>query len=172
MDLVKFPGVDVVADIEALPFAAQSISRVESNAVLEPVSDARAAVDELLRVLKTWWIRALGGSILSPASPLTLGLQAVDERGTLQTAWSIRPCRRRCAQRSYGDLTHFFSRVPEIVKSEDLREGGFRRWLLWPLRYLDLLLLRRPDADVLANHIYALVQKPTSEKSAPDEIPR
>ena len=33
-------------------------------------------------------------------------------------------------------------------------------WVLWPLRYLDLWLNRRPDAHVLANSIYALARKP------------
>jgi hypothetical protein len=32
-------------------------------------------------------------------------------------------------------------------------------WVLWPLRYLDLWLNRRPDAHVLANSIYALARK-------------
>ena len=33
-------------------------------------------------------------------------------------------------------------------------------WLVWPFRYLDVWLNRRPDAHVLANSIYALVRKP------------
>lgn len=32
-------------------------------------------------------------------------------------------------------------------------------WLLWPLRYLDKVLLRRSDAHVLANSIYVLAQR-------------
>lgn len=37
-------------------------------------------------------------------------------------------------------------------------------WIIWPFRYLDLWLNRRPDAYVLANHIYALVRKRNSSE--------
>jgi SAM-dependent methyltransferase len=33
-------------------------------------------------------------------------------------------------------------------------------WLLWPLRYVDVWLNNKREAAVLANHIYALAQKP------------
>lgn len=32
-------------------------------------------------------------------------------------------------------------------------------WVLWPLRYLDVWLNRKPDAHVLANRIYILGRK-------------
>jgi hypothetical protein len=35
VDIVTFGGVDIVADVEALPFAGQSVSRIECDAVLE-----------------------------------------------------------------------------------------------------------------------------------------
>ena len=32
-------------------------------------------------------------------------------------------------------------------------------WIVWPLRYLDLWLNRKPNAHVLANSIYILAEK-------------
>ena len=32
-------------------------------------------------------------------------------------------------------------------------------WLVWPLRYLDLWLNRKPSAHMLANSIYVLARK-------------
>jgi hypothetical protein len=39
---------------------------------------------------------------------------------------------------------------------------GIFGWLLFPARYLDLILLRRPDAGRLGNHCYLWAQKPAS----------
>jgi len=45
-------GVDVVGDAHDLPFADQSVDVIISNAVLEHVRDAEAAIGEIRRVLK------------------------------------------------------------------------------------------------------------------------
>jgi hypothetical protein len=37
---------------------------------------------------------------------------------------------------------------------------GVFGWLLFPLRYLDLALLKRPEAGRLGNHCYAWFRKP------------
>lgn len=42
-------------------------------------------------------------------------------------------------------------------------------WLLWPLRYLDALLLRQPDAHILANTIYVLARRPQTEATELEE---
>ena len=52
IDLVNFPGVDVVADVEAMPFPDQSVGRVECDAVLEHVPHPAKAISEIFRVLK------------------------------------------------------------------------------------------------------------------------
>lgn len=52
VDIVGFCGVDVVADIERLPFADHSIAAIECDAVLEHVRHPAKAVAECLRVLR------------------------------------------------------------------------------------------------------------------------
>lgn len=52
VDIISLTGVDIVADVEALPFACQSVSRIECNAVLEHVQHPIKAVSEMFRVLK------------------------------------------------------------------------------------------------------------------------
>src|SRR3974377_2137226 len=45
VDLFLVPGVDVVADAEWLPFAADTFQRIECDAVLEHVSDPRRGME-------------------------------------------------------------------------------------------------------------------------------
>src|SRR5580704_15975275 len=59
-----------------------------------------------------------------------------------------------------GPTATMLTFVLEFVKV--LSPGPLKRparaicaWIIWPFRYLDLWLNRRPDAYVLANHIYA-----------------
>lgn len=52
MDLTLNPYVDVVGDVERLPFADQSIDFAFGGAVMEHVEHPRKALDELRRVLK------------------------------------------------------------------------------------------------------------------------
>ena len=174
VDLVEFPGVDVVADIEALPFAAQSISRVECNAVLEHVSDARAAVEELLRVLKPGGYAHFVVPFCHPLHLYPSDYRRWTKEGLCKLLGAFDIVDVGVRSGPTATLLTFFLEYLKLLSPRVCGKAVFAGagWLLWPLRYLDLLLLRRADADVLANHIYALVQKPTSEKSAPDEIPR
>lgn len=52
VDFMPFPQVDVVADVARLPFKANSVDGIVSEAALEHVRDSRAAVEEMHRVLK------------------------------------------------------------------------------------------------------------------------
>src|SRR5258708_20846556 len=52
IDLYAFPGVDVRANAEQLPFASNSFQRVECDAVLEHVVSPERVMQEIPRVLK------------------------------------------------------------------------------------------------------------------------
>jgi SAM-dependent methyltransferase len=52
LDLVYFPGVDVVADVECLPFKSESIVAIGCDAVLEHVQHPLNAAIEFYRVLR------------------------------------------------------------------------------------------------------------------------
>ncbi len=162
LDLVAVPGVDIVASIEALPFVNDSISRIECDAVLEHVQKADAGVREMLRVLKP-------GGYLHVVVPFChpLHLYPADYR-----RWSCDGLRELLAEFDMVDvgvrtgptaalLTTFLEYV-KILAPRPLRKPAYAAvgWLVWPARYLDVWLNRKPGAEVLANSIYALVRKP------------
>src|ERR1700676_1820426 len=51
LDLFSFPGVDVQADAEQLPFLAAQFTRIECDAVLEHVRSPQRVMEEMERVL-------------------------------------------------------------------------------------------------------------------------
>jgi SAM-dependent methyltransferase len=52
LNIAPFPGVDLVANALRLPFATGTVDAVWSNAVLEHVAGAEAAVREMIRVVE------------------------------------------------------------------------------------------------------------------------
>ena len=52
VDFLEVEGVEVVADIQHMPFVTGSVAAIDCDAVLEHVADAQAAVAELHRVLR------------------------------------------------------------------------------------------------------------------------
>ncbi len=67
------------------------------------------------------------------------------------------------AHRSHGDAAGDRAGVREIaaaVRAWRVVSHGVLGWLLFPLRYLDLLLLRSPKANRIGNHYYIWLRKP------------
>src|SRR5437868_5557765 len=52
IDLLPYPGVDVAADVEHLPFPDAAVAAIECDAVLEHVENPERAVAEFSRVLR------------------------------------------------------------------------------------------------------------------------
>ena len=61
--------------------------------------------------------------------------------------------------RDYSGL--FFCEYCRIVAPATIGKIAYTaaNWLVWPLRYLDLWLNRKPNAHILANTLYILVEK-------------
>jgi SAM-dependent methyltransferase len=162
VDLIDMPGVNIVASIEALPFANDSIGRIECDAVLEHVRNADMGVQEMFRVLQP-------GGYLHLVVPFChpLHLYPADYR-----RWSCDGLRELLAGFEMvavgvrtGPTATLLTTVLEYVKvlaPRPLRKPAYAAaaWLLWPARYLDVYLNRKPEAEALANSIYALVRKP------------
>jgi len=159
VDAESFPGVDVVADVQALPFATGSVAAIECDAVLEHVADPQRAVSEFLRVLRP------GGflHIVVPFCHPFHGYPSDYQR------WTIKGLQKLVSSPGWEVLDVGVRTGPTATLLATVCEyarlfGGkiayaATAWLLWPLRYLDVWLNRRPGAYVLANHLYVLVVK-------------
>jgi SAM-dependent methyltransferase len=163
VDAQEYPGVDIVADVQALPFADNSTAAIECDAVLEHVRNPTAAVVEMMRVLRP-------GGFLHVVVPFCQPFHAYPsdyQRWTMRGLRELLPesqCNVLDEGIRTGPTATLLSAVCEycrIVAPASLGRVAYAaaNWLLWPLRYLDLWLNRKPNASILANAIYILVEK-------------
>ena len=164
IDLVLVPGVDVVADAEHLPFPPDTFRRVECDAVLEHVHNPEQVMREIQRVLAPRGFVHLVTPFCHPrheypgdfrrftidglkelAGPLDVVAEGLrtGPTATLLIIWIVN-VKLLLPFRTWRLLTHLV--------------WG---WLLFPLRYLDLLLFRSPAAPRIGNHCYLWLQKPS-----------
>lgn len=163
LDLFPMPGVDVAADAEQLPFSSGAFQRVECDAVLEHVRDPQRVICEIRRVLAHGGYAHLVVPFCHPfheypkdyrrftlegLKELTTGLEVVAEgwrTGPTATLLVIviEYVKSLFASKVWRGLTH-------VVIG----------WLLFPLRYLDLLFFRRSGPQRIGNHCYLWLRKP------------
>jgi SAM-dependent methyltransferase len=162
IDLARSPGVSVLCSVEALPFCDGAFAAIECDAVLEHVAAPQPAIEQLERVL------APGGH-LHVVVPFN---HPFHEYPADYQRWTVDGLRRFLGRFEVleagvrtGPTATLLTFVLEYVKicaPRPLRRPAYAAagWVLWPLRYLDVWLNRRPDAHILANSIYALARKP------------
>jgi SAM-dependent methyltransferase len=162
LDLFPMPGVDVAADGHELPFAAARFQRIECDAVLEHVRDPERVVGELVRVLAP-------GGYLHLVTPFCHPFHEYPKdyrRFTLDGLKLLAPVVVVVAQgwRTGPAATLL---VVSLEFAKCLLPWRWWRvlahftlgWLLFPLRYLDLALLKTARAGRIGNHCYLWLRK-------------
>ncbi len=161
LDLFAGTGVHVRANLERLPFPDSSIGAIECDAVLEHVRGVSAAVREMHRVLRS------GGRlhVVVPFNhpfheyPADYRRWTLDGLRELLAEFDVESCGVRTGPTA--TLLTFALDYVKVVSPRALARPAYALvgWIVWPLRYLDLWLYRRPAAHVLANSIYAFARK-------------
>jgi len=167
LDLYAFPYVDAVADAVRLPFADGSVDGILSEVVLEHLPDPRAAVDEMARVLRpagrVWCVVPF----LQPfhGAPSDFGRFTVPGVRRLFGAFE----EIACGVRGGPTSALIWVLADWIAIALTLGARGLRapvsyaiQALLSPLKLLDVILARLPEAHVLASILYFYGQKPES----------
>lgn len=163
LDLFPMPGVDVAADAEQLPFPSGLFQRVECDAVLEHVRQPDLVMSEIRRVL------APGGYVHLvtpfchpfheyPKDYRRFTIDGLKEAGNqfevIAEGWRTGPT---------ATLILFLMEYVKLLlpwRAWRIVSHGLLGWTLFPFRYLDLLLLRSPNAARLGNHCYLWLRKP------------
>lgn len=162
LDLYALPGVDVAANAEELPFRSGVFERVECDAVLEHVRDPIKVMAEIQRVLKPGGYVHLVTPFCHPFHEYPkdyrrFTLDGLKELGrgmeVVAEGWRTGPTATLLVMiLEYVKLLLPF-RAWRVVTH------GVLGWLLFPLRYLDLLLFQAKAAGRIGNHCYIWLRK-------------
>jgi len=146
-------GVDLLADIEKLPFADASVDGIICTHVLEHVADARACFEEIARVIKPGGMVYIAVPFLFPNHPDPLDRT----RWTLDgLRYELRRFEETQAGVAGGPFSAYVSVMPTLVGS--IFPGfylfnavrGCLGWILWPLKFLDYLACLSSRAGMAA----------------------
>ena len=165
-DLVPCAGVRVVGDAHGLPFGAGVFHGVVCQAVLEHTRRPEAVVEEIGRVLKPRGLVYVETPFMQGFHPtprdyyrfteeglaeLLSGFERVDSGVCVgpssSLAWILR-------EYLAGLATGFTPTSPWRGKAVMAAA-----WLTFPLKYLDLLVARRPGAAAIASGLFFLGRK-------------
>lgn len=157
MDAVSVPGVDLVADIHHMPLDDNSFDCVFCTGTLEHVRDPWQAVREIHRVVKP-------GGIVHIDVPFIQGYHADP---TDYWRFTIDGLRLLCEPfEELGAGVHIGSTCGLVWVAREWADSCFRgrvlsnaflalvAFLLWPMKYLDYLLVNKPKSHRVASAVY------------------
>ncbi len=161
IDLFATSGVNIVADIHSLPFENDSVAAIECDAVLEHVQCPQKAVAECLRVLRPAGFIHIVVPFCHPFHAYPKDYQRWTIDGLKELLQQFEVIETGIRTGPTATLLVVLLEYVKLLSPQPLRRPVYVLcgWLVWPLRYLDLWLDRKPDAQLLANHVYALARK-------------
>lgn len=163
LDLLAVAGVDVAGSVESLPFGDNLFQRVECDAVLEHVERPERAVREIERVLAPGGFAHLVVPFCHPFHEYPRDFRRYTPDGLRQLAGGLEVVAEGWRTGPTATLLVF---VLEYVKlwlpwrPARVVAHGVLGWMLFPLRYLDVLLRRGTRAGRIGNHCYLWLRKP------------
>jgi SAM-dependent methyltransferase len=163
VDLLALPGVTVVGDAEQLPFVAAVFERIECDAVLEHVRDPVRAMAEIERVLAPGGYLHLVTPFCHPFHEYPSDYRRFTLDGLKALAGGLDPVAEGWRTGPTATLLVFVLEYFKLLfpwRLWRVLAHGVLGWLLFPLRYLDLVLLKTPRSGRLGNHCYLWLRKP------------
>ncbi len=164
IDLFPFPGVDVLADLEALPFKDGAFAGVTCDQVLEHVSRPTLVAAELQRVVRSGGLIHVASPFVFPWHPSPLDYT----RWTMEGLCAMFP---QCSVIKKGVMAGPCSALTALLAAffATACSFGCRRLqsilqylfliLFMPIKFFDLVLAHIPGAELCAANIYVVVRK-------------
>ena len=162
LDLFTVPGVDIVADVEQLPFPDGIFQRVECDAVLEHVRHPEQAMREMRRVLAPGGYLHLVTPFCHPFHEYPKDYRRFTIDGLRELAAGLEPVAQGWRTGPTATMLVFAIEYGKLLlpyRAWRAAVHGVFGWLLVPLRYLDLLFFRSSRAGRLGNHCYLWLRK-------------
>lgn len=163
LDLFPFPGVDIAADAERLPFRAGVFTRVECDAVLEHVPRPEAVMAEIARTLAPGGWAHIVTPFCHPFHEYPKDYRRFTPDGLRQMAGGFELVAAGWRTGPTATLLVFLLEYVKLWlpwRAWRVLAHGTLGWLLFPLRYLDRLFFRSAQAGRIGNHCYIWLRKP------------
>lgn len=162
LDLFPLPGVDLVADAELLPFADGQFQRIECDAVLEHVERPEAILCEMARTLRPGGFLHVVVPFAHPFHEYPRDYRRFTIDALLLMNPGLQPVKHGWRTGPTATLLVFVLEYAKLWAPRPLRPvvHGVLGWLLFPLRYLDFILLRGARAGQIGNHCFVWFRKP------------
>jgi SAM-dependent methyltransferase len=165
LDLFAVPGVDVAADAERLPFPPGIFQRVECDAVLEHVRHPEIVMREIERVLAPGGYAHVVTPFCHPFHEYPADYRRFTPDGLKLMAGGLEVVAEGWRTGPTATLLVFVIEYGKLLfpwRVWRVLAHGVLGWALFPLRYVDLWLLRSPMAGRIGNHCYLWLRKPGS----------
>ncbi len=165
LDIGPFPGVDLIANAQRLPLRNSALDAVECDAVLEHVENPDAVAREIFRVLKPGGLVHAVAPFCHPYHAYPADFRRWTQAGLAHwfATFGFERLESGVRTGATATLLAFVLGYNKVLFGEKtLGKAAYAAagWLLFPLRYLDWWLNRRPGAHLLANHVFLLARKP------------
>ncbi len=163
LDLFGVAGVNVAADAEYLPFPAGIFQRVECDAVLEHVRDPEKVMDEIRRVLAPGGYVHLVTPFCHPFHEYPKDFRRFTLDGLKELAGPLEVVAEGWRTGPTATLLVIGIEYVKLLlpfRAWRMVAHAVCGWLLFPLRYLDLLLFRSRHVQRIGNHCYLWLRKP------------
>jgi SAM-dependent methyltransferase len=162
LDLVCVPGVDVASDAECLPFRDGLFERVECDAVLEHVRDPARVMAEIRRVLAPGGYAHLVTPFCHPFHEYPKDYRRFTPEGLRELCAGFEIVAEGWRTGPAATMLVFTLEFAKGLLPWRWWRGAMHvglGWTLFPLRYLDLWLLRTSRAGRLGNHCFLWARK-------------
>lgn len=176
VDMMDYENVDIICDIHDLPFKDESVDAISNIAVLEHVKSPKLVIEEIHRVLKP------GGKVFS-VIPFMQPFHASPndfQRYTLPGIEFLHNDFEKVDSGVYaGPLSASLWVLQEFIAST-LSLGSIRvrnlltiflMFLLWPLKFFDIILNNLGTSKNLASSFYFQGVKPSSLRHSYKYVP-
>ncbi|MGI5156876.1 class I SAM-dependent methyltransferase [Microbispora sp. CA-102843] len=171
VDGAAYPTVDLVGDLRALPLAGESLDGVISVAVLEHVPDPRAHVEEMWRLLRPGGRLLCYVPFMQPFHASPYDYQRFSRAGLAELFRGFEVLGVRVGAGPTSALVwvlqEWLALLLSFGSSRLYRLLTPLMWLLSPLKLVDLLLARHPEAAVSASGFVVEARKPLRASTQP-----
>jgi len=163
-DIEKYPGVDIVGDIQNTALKDGEFSGIICDSVLEHIKDPRKAVSEMHRILKPGGLLYVGTPFLYPFHSAPSDFQRWTREGLIELLKDFEITESGTRSGPFSTLTvylcYLFSTIFSFgSKSVYVFLNNISIFIFFPIKFLDIVFHYWPKSENMAAVLYVVAKK-------------